>query len=128
MPEELVTSALPQALLAHTGAAGAFRLGRVVLRQRLPRFARLPRVPALAKPTRRMPRQRAGRKPVVTAKTEELGPRERPVFRDMVDAQQSAATYFDYYNHQRRHSGLAYRAPQAFYPQQLKNTTLNSVA
>jgi transposase InsO family protein len=41
-------------------------------------------------------------------KTEELGPREWPVFRDFSDAQHSVATYFDYYNHQRRHSALAY--------------------
>jgi transposase InsO family protein len=41
-------------------------------------------------------------------KTEELGPREWPVFCDFSDAQHSVATYFDYYNHQRRHSALAY--------------------
>jgi len=41
-------------------------------------------------------------------KTEELKAREKPVFRDLADAQQSVATYFDYYNHDRRHSALAY--------------------
>ncbi|NML65978.1 transposase [Hymenobacter sp. RP-2-7] len=41
-------------------------------------------------------------------KTEELGSREWPVFRDLTDAQHSVATYFDYYNHERRHSALAY--------------------
>ena len=61
-------------------------------------------------------------------KTEELGPREWPVFRDLADARHSVATYFDYYNHERRHSALAYQTPQAFYLQQLKNTTLNSLA
>jgi len=61
-------------------------------------------------------------------KTEELEPREWPVFRDLADAQQSVASYFDYYNHERRHSALAYQTPQAFYLQQLKNTILNSLA
>jgi transposase InsO family protein len=50
-------------------------------------------------------------------KTEELGPREWSVFRDLADAQRSVATYFDYYNHERRHSALAYQTPQAFYLQ-----------
>ena len=61
-------------------------------------------------------------------KTEELEAREWPVFCDLADAQQSIATYFDYYNHERRHSALAYQTPQAFYLQQLKNTPLNCPA
>jgi transposase InsO family protein len=61
-------------------------------------------------------------------KTEELEAREWPVFRDLADAQQSVATYFDYYNHQRRHSALAYQTPQTFYLQRLNNTPLNCPA
>ncbi|MGI4872683.1 MAG: transposase [Janthinobacterium lividum] len=61
-------------------------------------------------------------------KTEELEAREWPVFRDLADAQQSVATYFDYYNHERRHSALAYQSPQTFYLQHLKNTPLNCPA
>jgi putative transposase len=41
-------------------------------------------------------------------KTEELKARKRPVFCDLADAQQSVATYFDYYNHYRCHSAMAY--------------------
>ena len=61
-------------------------------------------------------------------KTEELEAREWPVFRDLADAQQRVTTYFDYYNHGRRHSALAYQTPQVFYLQQLKNTPLNCPA
>ena len=61
-------------------------------------------------------------------KTEELEAREGPVFRDLADAQASVATYFDYYNHERRHSALAYQTPQSFYLQKLKNTPLNCPA
>jgi putative transposase len=61
-------------------------------------------------------------------KTEELEQRDWPVFRDLADAQQSVATYFDYYNYERRHSALAYQTPQTFYVQQLKNTALNCLA
>ncbi|MDO7888206.1 integrase core domain-containing protein, partial [Hymenobacter cheonanensis] len=61
-------------------------------------------------------------------KTEELGPREWPVFRDLVDAQQSVATYFDYYNHQRRHSTLTYYTRPPFFLQQFKNTALTALA
>jgi transposase InsO family protein len=50
------------------------------------------------------------------------------VFRDLTDAQQRVATYFDYYNHERQHLALAYQTPQAYYLQQLKNTVLNSIA
>lgn len=61
-------------------------------------------------------------------KTEELEAREWPVFQDLADAQQNVATYFDYYNHERRHSALAYQTPQSFYLQQVKNTTLTCPA
>lgn len=61
-------------------------------------------------------------------KMEELEQRDWPVFCDLADAQHSVATYFDYYNHERRHSALAYQAPQTFYLQQLKNTVLHCIA
>jgi putative transposase len=61
-------------------------------------------------------------------KTEELEQRDWPVFADLADAQHSVATYFDYYNHERRHSALAYLSPQTFYLQQLKNTALHCIA
>ncbi|MEJ7664438.1 MAG: integrase core domain-containing protein [Hymenobacter sp.] len=47
-------------------------------------------------------------------KTEELEAREWPVFQDLADAQQSVATYFDYYNYERRHSALDYHTPKPF--------------
>ena len=58
-------------------------------------------------------------------KTEELEVREWPVFRDLADAQQNVATYFDYYNHERRHSALAYQTPQTFQPQYLRTYVLS---
>lgn len=75
-----------------------------------------------------MPRQRAGRKSLARLKTEELEQRDWSDFADLADAQHSVATYFDYYNYERRHSVLAYQTPQTFYLQQLENTTLNCLA
>lgn len=60
--------------------------------------------------------------------TEELEQRAWPAFADLADAQHRVATYFDYYNHEHRHSALAYLYPQTFYLQQLKNTTLYCIA
>ncbi len=39
-------------------------------------------------------------------KTEELERREWPVFVDLADAQARVAAYFDYYHHERLHSGM----------------------
>ena len=41
-------------------------------------------------------------------KTEVLEARDWPVFSDLADAQASVAAYFDYYNHDRRHSSIDY--------------------
>ena len=41
-------------------------------------------------------------------KTEELEARDWPVFADLADAQISVSEYFDYYNHDRRHSSIGY--------------------
>ena len=40
---------------------------------------------------------------------EELEARDWPVFADLADAQVSVADYFDYYNHERRHSSIGYQ-------------------
>ena len=131
MPEELVLSALRRALLARMPAPGllvhsdrggqycgnayrALLAEQGCLRSQSRRAECLDNAQAESLWSR--------------LKTEELEAREWPVFRDLADAQQSVATYFDYYNHDRRHSALAYQSPQTFYLQQLKNTPLNCPA
>ncbi len=57
-------------------------------------------------------------------KTEELERREWPVFADLADAQASAATYFDYYNHHRLHSSIGYQTPYTAHQQLLQTTAL----
>ena len=47
--------------------------------------------------------------------------RDWPVFADLADAQASVADYFDYYNHERRHSSIGYQKPYQFHQQQLNN-------
>ena len=61
-------------------------------------------------------------------KTEELEARDWPVFADLADAQISVAEYFDYYNHDRRHSSIGYMKPYQFHKQQLNNITQFSPA
>jgi len=61
-------------------------------------------------------------------KTEELERREWPVFADLADAQASAATYFDYYNHHRLHSSIGYQIPHIAHQQSLQTTALNCPA
>ena len=58
-------------------------------------------------------------------KTEVLELREWPVFADLADAQASTADYFDYYNHDRLHSGIGYQTPYRAYQQLLRTTDLN---
>ena len=58
-------------------------------------------------------------------KTEELERRERPVFADLADAQASAAEYFDYYDHERLHSGIGYQLPYLAHQQLLQPTAPN---
>ena len=48
-------------------------------------------------------------------KTEELEARDWPVLADLADAQVSVAAYFDYYNHDRRHSSIGYLKPYCFH-------------
>ena len=61
-------------------------------------------------------------------KTEELEARDWPVCADLADAQASVANYFDYYNHERRHSSIGYHKPYLFHQQQLANITQFSPA
>ena len=44
-------------------------------------------------------------------KTEELEARDWPIFTNLADAQASVANYFNYYNHERRHSSIDYNKP-----------------
>ena len=48
-------------------------------------------------------------------KTEVLEACDWPVFADLVDAQVSVVEYFDYYNHDRRHSSIGYLKPHQFH-------------
>ena len=61
-------------------------------------------------------------------KTEELEGRERLVLADLADAQRSVADYFDYYNHERRHSSIGYQKPYQYHQQLLINITQFSPA
>ena len=61
-------------------------------------------------------------------KTELLELREWPVFTDLADAQASVAEYFDYYNHERRHSSIGYAKPYYFHQQLLATITQFSPA
>ena len=61
-------------------------------------------------------------------KTEALEPRERPVFADLADAQASVADYFDYYNHERLHSGIDCQTPHYTPRQLLQLNALNCPA
>ena len=61
-------------------------------------------------------------------KTEVLEARDWPVFADLADARASVADYFDYYNHERRHSSIDYQKPYQFHQQQLNNITQLSPA
>ena len=61
-------------------------------------------------------------------KTEEPEARDWPVFSDLADAQANVAEYFDYYNHERRHSSTGYQKPYQFHQQQLNNITRFSPA
>ncbi len=124
MPEALVTSALQRALLAQRPAGGLIvhpdRGGQYVgnAYQALLRDAKAQRSHSRrgecddnAQAESRWAR----------LKTEELEARDWPVFVDLADAQVSVATYFDYYNQDRRHSSIGYLKPYQFHQQQLAN-------
>ncbi|AWM32259.1 hypothetical protein DDQ68_05305 [Hymenobacter nivis] len=48
-----------------------------------------------------------------------------PTFTDLAGAQASAATYFDYYHHERLHASLAHQLPWLAHQQLLSPTILN---
>ena len=56
-------------------------------------------------------------------KTEELEARDWPVFADLADAQVGFSEYFDYYNHDCRHSSIGYLKFYQFHQQQFNNIT-----
>lgn len=61
-------------------------------------------------------------------KTEVLEGRKRPVFADLADAQASVADYFDYYNHECRHSIIGYQISYHTHQQLLQLNVLNCSA
>ena len=134
MPGALVTSALHRALLAQRPALPGTTPSLIVHSDQGGQYVsndykallRAAQAQLLAQPTRRVLRQcptgyDPGRKPTVAPQIKELKAREWPVFADLADAQASVADYFDYYNHQRRHSSIGYQKPYQFHQQQLAN-------
>ena len=61
-------------------------------------------------------------------KTEELEARDWFIFADLADARTSVVEYFDYYNHDRRHSSIDYLKPYQIHQQLLNNITRFSPA
>jgi putative transposase len=126
MPESLVTSALQRALLAQRPSPGLIvhsdRGGQYVgkVYKTLLRNAK-----AQLSHSRRGECYDNAQAESLWArlKTELLAAREWPVFTDLADAQASVADYFDYYNHQRRHSSIGYLKHYLFHRQQLDNIT-----
>jgi putative transposase len=116
MPEELVTSALRRALLARQPAPGL-----LIHSDRGGQYYRalLHRHQAVRSQSRCGECLDNAQAESLWSrfKTEELEQHDWPVFRDLADAQHSIATYFDYYNYERRHSALAYQTSQTFYLQ-----------
>jgi len=124
MPEALVTTALQRALLAQRPAPGLIvhsdRGGQYVgnVYKTLLRDAKA----HLSHSRRGECYDNAQAESLWSRlKTELLELRDWPVFTDLADAQASVAEYFDYYNHQRRHSSIGYLKPYLFHQQQLAN-------
>jgi len=126
MPEALVTTALQRALLAQRPAPGLIvhsdRGGQYVGNAYK---ARLCEAKAQLSHSRRGECYDNAQAESLWSrlKTEELEARDWPVFADLADAQASVAEYFDYYNHDRRHSSIGYLKPYLFHQQQLANIT-----
>ena len=131
MPEELITTAWQRAFLAQQPAAGL-----VVHSDRGGQYcgnayrALLHAHGALRSQSRRGECYDNAQAESLWSrfKTEELERREWPVFTDLADAQASAATYFDYYNHERLHSSLGYQLPYLAHQQLLSSIALNCPA
>ena len=127
MPKALVTSALQRALLAQRSAPGL-----IVHSDRGGQYVGNAYKALLREAQARLSHSRRGEcydnalsgttqaeSLWARLKTEELEARDWPVFADLADAQASVADYFDYYNHERRHSSTGYLTPYQFYQQQL---------
>jgi putative transposase len=131
MPEELITSALRRALLARQPAAGLIvhsdRGGQYIGQAYKKLLADAGAQWSQSRKAECLDNAQA-ESLWSRFKTEELAARPQPYFADLADARASVATYFDYYNYERRHSALAYQTPQSFYLQQLKNKSLNCPA
>ena len=131
MPEDLVTTALQRAFFAQPPASGL-----LVHSDRGDQYcgkayrALLHRREAVRSQSRRSERYDNALAESLWSrfKTEELERREWPVFADLADAQASAATYFDYYNHQRLHSSIGYQTPYLAHQHLLQTTALNCPA
>lgn len=131
MPEALVTSALQRALLAQRPAPGL-----IVHSDRGGQYVANAYKALLHEAGARLSHSRRGEcydnaqaeSLWARLKTEELEARDWPVFADLADAQASVANYFDYYNHDRRHSSIGYLKPYQFHQQQLNNITQLSPA
>ena len=131
MPEALVTTALQRALLAQRPAPGL-----IVHSDRGGQYVGNAYKTLLREAKAQLSHSRRGEcydnaqaeSLWSRLKTELLELRDWPVFTDLADAQASVATYFDYYNHDRRHSSIGYLKPYLFHQQQLANITQFSPA
>jgi len=123
MPEELVRTALQRAILLRKPAAGL-----IVHSDRGGQYCAANVRKLLSANSLLASMSRAG-DCYDNAQAESLWSRlktelfdEGHAFNDLAHAQREIATYFDYYNHLRRHSALAYQCPQMFENQFLQNT------
>ena len=136
MPEAHITSALQRALLAQRPAPGL-----IVHSDRAGQYVGNAYKALLRDAQARLSNSRRGKcydnaLPGTTQaeslwsrlKTEELEARDWSVFTDLADAQASVADYFNYYNHERRHSSIGHIKPYQFHQQQLSNITQLSPA
>ena len=122
MPEALVTSTLQRALLAQRPAPGL-----IVHSDRGGQYVGNAYKAMLREAQARLSHSRRGEcydnaqaeSLWSRLKTEELEARDWLVFADLADTQTSVADYFDYYNHERRHSSIGYLKPYQFHQQQL---------
>ncbi|GGF28073.1 hypothetical protein GCM10011383_44780 [Hymenobacter cavernae] len=124
MPEELVVSALRRALLSRQPAAGL-----VIHSDRGGQYCGNAYRRLLTQ--RQLVRSMSRRGECYdNAQAESLWSRVktevllgRAAFASVAEAQAELATYFDYYNHQRRHSTLGYECPHTFEQQALLSKT-----
>ena len=131
MPEALVISTLQRAILAQRPAPGL-----IVHSDRGGQYVGNAYKTLLRHPKAQLSHSRAGEcydnaqaeSLWARLKTELLKLRDWPVFTYLADAQASVADYFDYYNHQRRHSSIGYAKAYHFHQQLLADITQFSPA